>query len=548
MAFQKINDSDTLIDWKNKFNNNVDETVDLKNRLDVLEAGGTTDGELIALRSSTALNFTGTTADERVENAEQRILDNERRITALENKDLGILNVRDFGAVGDGVTDDAAAIQAALDAANAAGGAEVFIPDGVYAIKTSLRIYPYTRLRLAPRATIVRAGAFSPMLIPGIGDVDAYDGVHDIEIIGGTWDGNQEQFPAQFTNMSFMHVRNVLIKDARIINNYNSHYIEINAAQNVAILNCHFYGFAGVRLTEAIQLDLAKSSGQFPYYGNYDNTPCDGVLIQGCVFEDCNRGIGSHSATAGVYHKNVRIIGNHFRNLTGQGIRAYQWRWVTISGNTFENVRLGIEVRPGAGADASHIGQTVIANNVIKDVSDPSIGYGIWINGNGTDGANVYHVSITGNVIQNTSHTGIRADYMRRGIVSGNTVQDCGEHGIHLVESTYSSIIGNAVTNAQRHGIVLGSNSNVNVVSGNVCNANGRDTSVENANIAVVTGSNQNNIQGNTVRASGGLPTYGIWVTGTTSGNICAHNDARSGGATPLNLTGDTITLGGNVS
>jgi len=59
MAFQKINDSDTLIDWKNKFNNNVDETVDLKNRLDVLEAGGTTDGELIALRSSTTLGFTG---------------------------------------------------------------------------------------------------------------------------------------------------------------------------------------------------------------------------------------------------------------------------------------------------------------------------------------------------------------------------------------------------------------------------------------------------------------------------------------------------------
>lgn len=43
-----------------------------------------------------------------------------------------VANILDFGAVGDGVADDTAAIQAAIDATNAAGGGVVFFPEGQY--------------------------------------------------------------------------------------------------------------------------------------------------------------------------------------------------------------------------------------------------------------------------------------------------------------------------------------------------------------------------------------------------------------------------------
>jgi hypothetical protein len=52
------------------------------------------------------------------------------------------INVKDFGAVGDGVTDDLAAIQAAIDFALTENVGEVFIPSGTYLIDGTLQIRP----------------------------------------------------------------------------------------------------------------------------------------------------------------------------------------------------------------------------------------------------------------------------------------------------------------------------------------------------------------------------------------------------------------------
>ena len=55
--------------------------------------------------------------------------------TVVETKLRESVSVKDFGATGDGTTDDTAEIQAALDAVNAAGGGALYFPAGTYRVK-----------------------------------------------------------------------------------------------------------------------------------------------------------------------------------------------------------------------------------------------------------------------------------------------------------------------------------------------------------------------------------------------------------------------------
>lgn len=68
--------------------------------------------------------------------------------TVLQAKsDLGVtISVKDYGAKGDGTTDDTTSIQAALDAVNTAGGGTVNFPVGIYKITAALVLHDHVSL------------------------------------------------------------------------------------------------------------------------------------------------------------------------------------------------------------------------------------------------------------------------------------------------------------------------------------------------------------------------------------------------------------------
>lgn len=127
-------------------------------------------------------------------------------------------DVTDYGATGDGETDDTDAIQSALSAVREAGGGTVWVPGGTYAIASGpIRIYARTRLTLAPDAVMLRT-ASGTMLLNGDADQDfgEYSGHGDLIIEGGVWDANGVEVQQNNMVLSLGHTERVTVHDTLI--------------------------------------------------------------------------------------------------------------------------------------------------------------------------------------------------------------------------------------------------------------------------------------------------------------------------------------------
>jgi hypothetical protein len=204
------------------------------------------------------------------------------RITEVKEA-VHIFNVKDYGAVGDGKTDDAVAIQKAIDACNAAGGGRVIIPSGSIFLAGPFNLKSFVEFYVEPNAKVLanpNEGVYSKSAFrENKGEGTIWIGGENIEQVticgGGTIDGNGVSFMGKELDDSYElkpfnvvdprpHVltivggKTIRIKDLTIRNSayWTVHLVGCN---DVAISNLTLSNSLKVRNSDGIDLDHSKN-------------------------------------------------------------------------------------------------------------------------------------------------------------------------------------------------------------------------------------------------------------------------------------------------
>ena len=149
---------------------------------------------------------------------------------------MGFINPKDFGAKGDGSTDDTAPLQEAL---NSKSLGTLVVPDGTYMISSPLVVNKNVSI-VMNRGSIIKASATMPYLIsynpsPVVSSI--YDLAEKPEIRGGVYDGNDlVQDILSISQYKCMTISGVYIKNFL---RFGIHTNAISGSQaNLNFLNC----------------------------------------------------------------------------------------------------------------------------------------------------------------------------------------------------------------------------------------------------------------------------------------------------------------------
>lgn len=376
---------------------------------------------------------------------------------ALANAGTAFSDVRKYGAVGDGTTDDTASIQITLDKASARGGI-IYVPPGVYRIAEALRIYSNQTMYLDPGARILRGSNTNAMLLNASdGSIGGYGASSNIHIIGGTWDANRDEFPTMCTMVAIGHADNILIERTTFRNLHDWHMIEFNAVRNGKVLDCIFENYGSDTVgTEMIQLDISTGPTLFPWFGPYDNFACSSITIENCIFRRGVIAIGSHSYSDTLKHHNVNIIRNHFEDMSGEAIRMINYENVDIEGNTFVDVWKAVVGTVTATTQIYDV--NIIRNKIIRADRDGESRAIQLISSN--TGGKFVGGTVSENYVNTGGRHGIGLDFCENFSITNNTVTGCRQAGIWVYGSKQTRLVdnrayGNNVTSAANRSDIL---------------------------------------------------------------------------------------------
>jgi hypothetical protein len=270
--------------------------------------------------------------------------------TNVEVKLAQTVSVKDFGAVGDGVVDDTAAIQAAIDCVAVYGGAINFVA-GVYNVSAPLIL----------DSNISIIGQGTPTLKSTVAGSHIFSGVSltTVSISGITFEGTGSITPPTISVggaassstalVTFVGSTDVNISQCEFSDFYNGITV-IDCLriyiQNNYIHNWYIYGILG------------SGSDEFVFESN---------SIVGCDFTGADNSYGisaTGNSGAGNLQRANSISFNVIADIPSwDGIMTHDCNGLRIIGNDIRNVRTGLDISAVALADIRNI---IVSNNYIQ--------------------------------------------------------------------------------------------------------------------------------------------------------------------------------------
>jgi hypothetical protein len=323
-------------------------------------------------------------------------------------------NVRDFGAVGDGKTDDTEAIQHAIDE----GVGRVELTRGDYLITRTLQV----DLSRVGRTGIDGSLGTAKLLMAGPGPAIFLKGTH-----ASTAD------PAGFRPAEWQNERMPIVRDIEIEGRHAK-------ADGIRILGVMQPTLSGVLIRE-VHTAVHVTSG------------ARNLLIDGCHFYH-NTGVGVHLDSVNLHQSIIADSHISYCRLGGIRIENSEIRNLQITGNDIEynnNASHGVE-----GADdeptaeiyidvvAGSVREGTIVSNTIQATASANGANIRMIGSPGGDRETVNHKAgmwtISGNLI-GSQRTNIHLTSVRGVVISGNHIYS-GHHRNLLIESSRNIVVG----------------------------------------------------------------------------------------------------------
>jgi parallel beta-helix repeat protein len=445
----------------------------------------------------------------------------------------------DYGAVGDGSTDDTTAIQSALDS-----GYNVYFPptSNHYAVDTILTaghagqvIYGAGILsKIVQSGTNANSGVFRVSSKAGVVFRDLYC------VPGTTTAATTNGYGFEIVTSDYCEVRNCRVTDHRrgAVMLQDSNY-------------CKVIG------------NTAKSSVVNPAADNHTQAGYDFVALHASSYnifsenhsiDGCGIGIAVQSIDSGDVASHNIITNNVIEDAPQYGIMVYRGNLAdsikhnVIDGNTIDTVDGDIEHSAngfiyGAGIYVQGAEYSVVSNNSIRNTNINTVLETLAPGAIGV--TNCREITITGNMIQDPVWYGICLfDPNQNGIaggtatVIGNIVQNStSKSGIYVKDFPKAIIKGNKVNSHNGHGILANEGSTTDndllIIEGNECSSNGATgINIVKCDHAIIS---NNRCDGNSTH---GIATDAIYSA--VIGNICENNTTR-GIQIISNVTGGVV-------